>query len=277
METKTQEKPESASIFYKGKNKGRWKLERLIDESQVEKFSLFTLDAYVHPTLNVKYFPSHQGRPMTNFVVDKIITRFDPDAEPTQRKLIDWLICHPQVRVDGLDLDGEILNKKTKAEFSLVNIDQQDLSEIEDNNVIDEIVGRLSFDGGPHAVGIEKMRYVAAQIGVSYIDRRYVNNPKTEKLQLRKKLKSYARNGKKHAEKIKEILTNVDNAKRIFALKVLLDKKDVIYEHGIFKYQGELLGSTLESCAEKLAQVPEKEAEIVDKAKEYIKAEGFKI
>lgn len=271
------EKAKNLSFFDGDKNQGRWKLEHIIAEDQIHKFSLTTLPAYQHPVTGQTYVPSENGRPLSHLVVDKIINIFDPSKNPDQRRVIDWLILHPEVKVDGLDLSDQQKNNKIKARFKLVNLDMQDLTEMDENNIIDEMVGRLSFAGGPSAVSFEKLRYAAAGVGVAYTDKRHANSPDAEKKHLRNKLKKYVRRGKKQALEFQAIITNAENASRMFAVKVLLDKKDVIYEHGIYKYNGNLMGSSLESAVGYLELHSDIHAEMLDKAKQYLRNDNFKI
>jgi len=275
--TLTTSKDAKYSFFKNDENQGTWKLEYLIDADQVEKFSLTTLAPYEHPLSGQKYFPSQNNQPLTHLVVDKIITHFHPDRDKSHQRILDWLISNPEVQVDGLKLDQKYLNNKVKARFTLVNLNMQDLTQMEEENIIDEMVGRLSFSGGPNSIGIKKLRYASAEVGLAYIDRRHSKNPNSEKLHLRNKLKHYVRKGKKQALEFKQIISNVENAERMFALKVLLDKKEIIYEHGIYKYNGRLLGSSLESAVGFLMSAPDIGVEMIDKAHNYLKEEGFKI
>tara|TARA_A100000172_G_C3044260_1_gene111878 strand:- start:62200 stop:63045 length:846 start_codon:yes stop_codon:yes gene_type:complete len=265
------------SFFDGDKNQGRWKLEHIIAEDQIHKFSLTTLPAYQHPVTGQTYVPSENGRPLSHLVVDKIILIFDPSRNADQKRIIDWLILHPEVKVDGLELSEQQKNNKVKARFKLVNLDMQDLTEMDENNIIDEMVGRLSFAGGPNSVGITKLRYAAAAVGVSYKDKRHANNPDAEKKHLRNKLKKYVRRGRKQAEEFQTIINNVENASRMFAIKVLLDKKEISFEYGIYKYNGHLLGSSLESAVGALEVSPDLHAEMLDKAKTYLREDNFKI
>lgn len=275
--TKTYAKNENFSFFKDDKNQGTWKLEHIIEPDQIEKFSLTTLAPYQHPLSGQKYFPSANNEPLTHLVVDKILTYFFPEKEKSQRRILDWLISHPEVEVQGLKLDEKYKANKIKARFFLVNLDQQDFTQMEEENVIDEMVGRLSFSGGAYAIGIKRLRYASALLGLAYTDRRHAGKIESEKMHLRNKLKHYVRKGKKFAEEFKEIITNVDTAERMFALKVLLDKKEVIYEHGVYKYNGNLLGSSLESSVGFLEQSPDINVEMVDKAKNYLREDGFSI
>lgn len=265
------------SFFNNDDNQGKWKLELLIAEDQVEKFSLATLAPYEHPVLQQRYFPSADNQPLTHFVVDKIILFFFPKENKSHRRILDWLILHPEVQVDGLSLNEIQLNNKVKARFKLINVDMQDFTEMEEENIIDEMVGRLSFSAGPYSVGIKKLRYASAALGLSYTDKRHSNNVESEKIHLRNKLKHFVRRKKENAIELRNILSNVDSAESMFALKVLLDKKEIIYEHGIFKYNGNILSTSLESSIGFLTNAPEIKAEMIDKAHKYLLSDGFKI
>lgn len=253
----------------------RWKLSVLIDENSVEKFSLDMLEPYPHPETRQTYLPSANGKPLKHFIVDKLEIIFKPEEDPTVYKMIDWLLMHPRVRVEGINEEELKLNNKIKPDFVFVNLDKRDFTEMDKNNVIDEMVGRLSFAAGPYSVGLKKIRYACAMMGIVYKDRRNSKNPETELKHLRNKMKDHIRKSPENAAHFKQILSNAENAARMFALKVLLEEKEIVYEHGVFKYQGKILGANLDNSIGQLQNMPELDAELQDKAKNIMINNGY--
>ena len=46
-------------------------------------------------------------------MIDRTLKVFEPEEDENQKLLISWLICHPEVIIEGVkDLDEEILKKK---------------------------------------------------------------------------------------------------------------------------------------------------------------------
>lgn len=270
--------PKDISYFNKNEELGRWKLEVLIERKEdLEKFSLLSLDPYIHPVAGKKYLPNIEGQPAPFFIIDKILTRFNPEDNPLETKILDWLISHPKVDVPGMKLDERVKNNKSKPLVRLVNLDAQDISEMEESNVVDQMLGRLSFDTGVYAIGLEKLRYISADIGKPYKDRRYAKNANTEKNYLRKAVKDYVRRGKEEAQHVIDLVNNIENARRSFILKVLLEYGLVVKEYSIYKFEGKVIGSTFDSCVEFLAKTPDVEEDMFMKAKNFLKEDGFTI
>lgn len=237
------------------KMSGVWELRIQITNSQGTKaFGGRLLTTYNHPLNGIRSplvnlnFQEEMG-----FMIDRPIMRFNPDTNPMDRRIIDWLVSHPEVGIDGVELTKGVSSKKqSNPQITLKNIDRQEMTTIENEDKIDVVIGKLSEDG-PKSISLEKLRYLLAYFNLPYFDIRYVKNKTVEKKYLRQKIKSFARSlekdysGKLNAERIDDVLSEIENLKYYYEFKEML-RHDIIREnYGIYKFSNVPLGSTEES------------------------------
>lgn len=237
------------------KMSGVWELRIQITNSQGTKaFGGRLLTAYNHPLTGAR-------TPLVNLnfqeelglMIDKPIMRFYPDTDPMHRRIIDWCIAHPQVGIDGIELTKGVTSKKeSNPQITLKNVDRQEMTDIENEDKIDVVIGKLSEDG-PKSISLEKLRYLLAYFNLPYFDMKYIKSKTVEKKILRQKIKSFARSlqrdyeGKLNAERIDDVLSEIENLKYYYEFKEML-RHDIIREsYGVYKFSNVPLGSTEES------------------------------
>lgn len=249
---------EKHSILKQKNYFGRWKLSYNVTNEQGESaFGESFIDGYMHPLYKKWFLPVIGGIPAPGFHITKTITVFDPDNNEEHQGLVEWLLAHPKVMVEGLDIDEEILNSKKAAnKIKLINIDYVDVSEMEDEEIIDKIVGRLTLDTGQFALGLEKLRYICAAIGKPYKDSRYINNAKTEKTILRNKVKRFVKESKGNAKKVESVIQNLDAAKMEYIVQVLMEHGKIVQTGGYLKYEGKIMGVNYESILKEVRTNP---------------------
>lgn len=252
---------------------GRWKLMYEITNSlKTHGFGSVTLEPYMHPQTRNWCYPVVDGQPKIMIEITAAETVYDPDTNFNHRSIVNWMLNHPDVRIDGMKLDEKImLAKNENSKFRLFNVDRRDLTEFEEENVIDEMVGRLTLTSGPHAIGLQKIRWVLAKLNEPWQDRRIMANPKAEKLILQNKLKSYVKKSKDNAVQVRGILDNLEDAKKNYCIKLLINNGDIKVVNGMLKYKSFVLGMNVDSAVHYLEQDQETYLDIQDKAGEILK------
>lgn len=265
------------------KMSGVWEMRIQITNSQGTKaFGGRLITAYNHPLTG-------ERTPLVNLnfqeelglMIDKPIMRFFPDTDPMHRRIIDWCIAHPQVGIEGMALKDVVLSKKeSNPQITLKNVDRQEMTNIENEDTIDVVIGKLSEDG-PKGISLEKLRYLLAHFNLPYFDMRYIKNKSVEKKYLRQKIKSFARSlqldsqGKLNAQKIDEVLGEIDSLRFAYEYREML-RLDVIREsYGIIKFNNVPLGSTEQSVILWMKNNPEVYTEMVAVLYPRLKQEGF--
>lgn len=235
-----------------------WQIKVAIHNQEGTKaFGGRMLTEYLHPLSN-KTQPlfDTDGKVLVGLMIDKpTMILQNNDDNPQDVINIIWLLCHPEVKVQGVQLSEKVLaKKKDNALVTLTNLDFQETLGIEDENFIDQLIGRLSMDTGSNAVGIDRLRYLLAALNLPYRDARYIKNVQVEKLHLRKKLKDFCKQkdsyGKYNAYKVDSILKDIDLYKNTYEVKEMLRLNVVREQNGIFKYNNVPLGTTIETIIE---------------------------
>jgi hypothetical protein len=261
---------------------GVWELKIEINNSQGTKaFGGRQLTDYVHPLtgINVPLIDLNQTK-LLGFMIDRPTMRFHPDSNPMDRRIVDWLIAHPEVGIEGVTLQDSVLNKKdSNPSIKLKNVDRQEMSTIENEDRIDFVIGKLSDDNPKNGISLERLRYLLAYFNLPYFDIRYIKNKTTEKKFLRQKLKNFARiinsDGTINANLINDVLEEIDNLKYSYEFKEML-RYDIIRESfGSYKYNNVPLGSTEESVITWMKNNLEIYTEMVGNLYPRLKADGF--
>lgn len=232
------------------KMKGVWELKIEISNTQGTKaFGGRRLAEYIHP-LTGRRCPliDNDGQETLGHMIDKPTQRLYPDQNIMDRRIVDWLIAHPEVAVQGVELTNVIGQKKmSNPSITLKNVDRQELSMIDEQDKIDLVIGKLSDDNPKTGVSLERLRYLLAYFNLPYFDIRWISNKAVEKKLLRQKIKNFARgtssNGKLNATLVDEVLTDIDNLKYNFEFKEML-RYDIISEaNGVYKFNNVPIGS----------------------------------
>jgi len=285
LEKGTEEKRQDflkAVVIDPKKMQGVWELKIQISNSQGTKaFGGRRLTTYIHPLTGTRIpLVDLDGQPTLGYMIDKPTMRLMPDTYPMDRRIVDWLICHPEVDVEGIELTDKIKSKKlSNPSISLKNVDRQELSLIDDQDTIDVVIGKLSDDNPKTGISLERLRYLLAHFNLPYFDARWIKNKTTEKKILRQKIKLFARakspSGELNALLIDELLTDIDNLKYGYEFKEML-RYDIIREaNGIYKFNNVPIGSNENSVISWLKNNLEIYAEMVSALYPKLKADGF--
>jgi len=234
MKTNTVEKKGLPNI------KGRWQLV-YTPKNPENIFGGKGLMPYKNPRTGEKIplVDIYSGRAIQQYMVDKLQKILNPQI-PQDLVYIEWLIHHPQVIIEGYDEFPKEYkaNKQDNSNIKLIALDYQEMSEIEDEEFIDKLVGRLSQEGGVTALSLEKFKVILHSIGRSYRDERYSSDPSKEKKFLRKTLKAFVRSSIKNAEHVSKQIDELDGLRNEYYIAEMLRLKVFTHQNGQFRYQG---------------------------------------
>lgn len=231
--------------------KGRWKLT-YTPINKLKEFGGRGLSSYNNPRTGQKIplIDLASRREISQYMVDRLSKILNPQV-PQDLVYIEWLIHHPNVVVEGYDEFPEIYKqrKNNNSQIKLIALDYQEMTEIEDEEYIDKLVGRLSLDGGSQAIGLEKLKIVLASLNMTYRDARYISDPKKEKSFLRKTLKNYVKGSIKQAELVQAKLDDIDNLKNEYYVTEMARLGILKFESGMWKYHGKPLAVSVPKIA----------------------------
>lgn len=223
---------------------GEWELlYKTTNQMGPQAFGGKHLGVFENPfTKEPTYLKGPGGQPKSGYMIDKVHKKLFPDNDPTVKNLISWMICHPEVTVQGIkDLHPTILASKTPGKVFLICKDYVEMNEIEEEDFIDRLNGQISLDGGKNAIGLEKLRYILAAVGQSYMEPRF--SGVQEKKFLRKKLKTFVRSSYDNAKKVAKAINDIEYSKDYFEFKEMVRNKIVIYSNGLYKFNDVPLGA----------------------------------
>ena len=253
METKEKKKGGLVGI------KGRWRLTYKQKNSD-NLFGGYGLSPYNNPRTGEKIplINISSGRIVHQYMIDKLSKTLNPNI-PQDLRYIEWLIHHPEVFVEGYDDFGpEYKALKTGAgRIKLIALDYQEMTDIEDEEYIDKLVGRIVLEGGVHAISLEKLRVVLHSIGSQYRDARYITDKDKEKKFLRKTLKTFVRSSIENAELVAKNLDEIDGLRNEYYISEMIRTKVFTHSGGMFRFNG----SPLAVSTAKIAHVWESEPE----------------
>lgn len=245
---------------------GNWVLiYKTTNTNGPESFGGKHLGVYKSPFDGSKVFrKSVDDRPLTGFMIDKLSIKLTPDESLDHKLLINWLICHPEVRLEGFKknaIKSEILQAKTGRKITLKCLDYIAIEEIDNDDYIDKLIGKLSLDTGKHAIGLEKLRHIMAALNMSYRDNRFEGE--SEKKALRSKLKSFARKSLNNAKDVYKVIDDLDGAKDLFLFKEMLKHRVIQDFGGQYKYNNVPLGTTSDNVFVFFNNHPEVKANVL--------------
>jgi hypothetical protein len=264
------------------KMQGVWELKIELSNSQGTKaFGGRRLTTYIHPWTGTRVpLIDLDNQETLGYMIDKPTMRLQPDSNPMDRRIVDWLIAHPEVGVQGIELTDLVkIKKMSNPTITLKNVDRQELSEIDNQDTIDVIIGKLSDDNPKTGVSLERLRYLLAHFNLPYFDIRWIKNKTTEKKLLRQKIKNFARGtsagGELNASLIGKVFDDIDNLKYSYEFKEML-RYDIIREaNGIYKFNNVPIGSNEDSVINWLKTNLEIYTEMVGELYPRLKADGF--
>lgn len=224
---------------------GMWKLTYTLQNSQgVAAFSGKHITSYADAiTGKERILFDINGEYMTGFMMDTTLKTIDPATNPWNVTLLDWLIGHPEVGVEGIKIDqlDYVRVKNSNPRFKLVNLNEQEVEAIDDNDEIDRMIGRL-VAVGPKAISLAKVRHVLAALNKPYMEHKHISKPSTEKKVLMNIIKNHVRTGKDEARQIGIILDNLEDAQWSYELRELMRYGMIAKTNGSFKYNDIPLG-----------------------------------
>lgn len=235
---------------------GRWKMIYTPENVLKDAFGVKLLPPYRNPFTKELIFPLDENNvPMLGFAVDQLVSYFNPDKDDNLEhyNAIAFLIGHPEVNLPGVPIDEKFASQKQdNCKITLVSIDFADQEEMQDQEIIDLMLGRLSFETGKLAIGLEKIEWVLAKLNLPFRDKRYINDKGQLKRQLRKVLKNHIRGSAEKASEVETILDNLEDAKKHWVVLSCIDLDLFTFSAGTFKHQNHPIGFNVESCVDYL-------------------------
>lgn len=221
------------------------------------------------------------GQPTNGFMIDRPVITFNPGKDLNDRNKLDWLIGHPAVWVPQKHAnlsDAQVAKKDNNARITLINLDYEEITDLEEEDVIDKLIGQLSVEGGPQAIGLEKLRFILSALNKPYYDAKYLTNKKVEKSKLKKHLKDFIRKGLKtdNADKVNAVLKNLNEAKYGYQVKEMIRFGILNVHGGFYKMDSHPIGSTFESVVKYFQDNPEMYKELEGRMYSSLKGEMAK-
>lgn len=255
------------------KIEGRYRLLYKVGNSQgAAAFGGYHLPVYPNPFTGQKTFLKNaDGKPLNGYMIDRTAKVYHPDDDINIKYLISWLICHPEVRLEGIkNVDETILKKKiTSTKITLICMDGNEMDKFEEEDYIDKLIGVLSLDLGTNAVSLAKLRHVLAYLDMTYREPRFEG--KAEKSALRSRLKTFVRGSYENAKSVNNALENIDLAQSIYEFKEMVRTKVIEMENGVYKYNKAPLGTAFDTVNVFFQNHPEVKAEVQSKLYNIIK------
>lgn len=242
--------------------KGKWQLTyKLVNQLGKDGFSGKLISSYTDPfNGRGRHLLDPDGQFMPGYFMDRTERILNPESNPWHTTLIDWLLGHPEVGINNnqVKLDEKYITKKiSNPRFKLINLDHQDVTDLDEEDYIDKLIGRLTLEGGPQAISLEKFRFILAKLGLPYRLEKHISVPKIEKQKLRKKLKDHARESKNNSEEINKILDNLQEAQFQYEIKELQRLEIITNNNGMFMCKGNPLGISTESIIKYFINTPD--------------------
>lgn len=270
METTTKEKRtpvvrDSKKLF------GNWRLTyKLTNPMKSAGFGGRLLSPYNDPISGKqRVLVDVNGNVKVGYFIERETTILNA-SNINERIDLDFLIGHPEIGIQNnqTHIDGAYMaTKDDNPRITLTNLDYENIQDLEDDEYIDRLVGRLVQDTGTQAVSLEKLRWVLARLNMSYKDAKYYGDNKIEKSKLRDVLRRYVRTSMKNAEEVNAVLDDLDTAKYVYEIKELIDQKVLVFSNGYYKYETLPVGITIDSVIETFQKDPDLYVAILAKLK----------
>lgn len=245
--------------------KGRWKLLYKVGNPMgPEAFGGKHLGVYASPyDMKVCYRKGINDEALNGYMLDKLVVDLHPDTNQEHKNLISWLICHPEVNIEGVPkLDQVIVNNKIANKVFLIALDALEIDKIDNEDYIDRIVGVLSLEAGNKSLGLDKIRYIMAAVGLTYFDNRYTGQ--AEKKSLRSNLKKFAKASITNATLVSNAIDDLDEAKDSYNFKEMVRYRILDFQDGLYKFNNVPLGSSQDKVMLFFVNHPEVRAEAIE-------------
>ncbi len=231
---------------------GVWRLTyKLTNRMGPQGFTGRLISSYSDPlTGKDRHYYNESGVKQPGYFITRQTTILEPRTNRQHAHIVDFLLGHPKVFVEREHADineAYVQKKQSNPRLSLVNLDYQEVGNIMNEDYIDKLIGQISLDKGPQAIGLAKLRFILAKLNLKYRDDKYVNDKKVEKPKLRQRLKAFVRKGIDNAEIVYGILENLTNAQYEYEIKECIRLQILTNHGGVFRYKEVSLGVTLES------------------------------
>lgn len=260
-----------------------WQLTYSCLNSQGSKgFGGRMLTSYVHPiTKKTVHLYNADNQRLAGFMIDNISMTLRPGEDANHRLQVLFLLGHPDVKVEGVNYDSRI-RKNGGSQIKIVNLDLRDMKDLDEQDIIDQMIGKLSLETGPEAIGLKRLRWLLSYFNLPYFDMRYVTNPSAEKKLLRRKIKDFARalnpvTKKYNAIEMKSVIDQIDSFQMLYEVKEMVRHFVVQYSNGSMKYNNVPLGTDVPSVVEWFKQNPSIYHEALSKLLPLLNDEGFKV
>lgn len=263
---------------------GKWELSVEITNSQGAKaFGGRMLTEYKHPLTGKRTkLLSPDGDHKIGYMINNKSEILRPDENPEDKATLEWLIAHPEVKLVGITIDSSVTRVKVKnSTVTLRNLEKIAALDMDEQDQLDKIIGRLSEDSGPKAIGLKRLRYLLAYFNLSYFEQRHIGNPSTEKKYLRTRIKKFCKGknsqGKYNSVDVEAVLDNIDTFEINYLVKEMMRVGVIVLQNGVFKYNNIPLGTTLDYVIKWMLENPEIYGEAQQKLLPLLKEEGFKV
>lgn len=275
METKEKE---LRVMSKEGLIEGIWQLKyKLVNDLGPEGFSGRMIGSYPDSiTGKERKLYNVNGQERAGYMIQRQVTNLD-SRNPQHRMEIDWLIGHPEVGVaqEQTKIDDRYYAKKlSNPRITLVNLDHQSVVDLEEEDYIDKLIGKIAQDTGKQAFSRDKLRFILSAVKLEYREERLINKPELEATKLRSRLKGYVRSSYKNAQQVNKILDNIEEAKFIYEIKELTRTGIISISDGMYRYKGNALGISYDSIIGFFNNDPEFYAELSSKLYEALKRES---
>lgn len=261
MET-TEEKKIHRTVKDKNLLKGQWRLKYvLVNRMGAGGFSGRMLTTYTDALTGAsRFLHDVNGQRMNGYMIEKQITIFDPENNMQDRNILDWLIGHPDVWVEQehAKLEDRYMDKKNEnSRIQLVNLDHQSVENLEEEDYIDRLIGKIVTPNGVHSISLARLRFILAKLNKPYYEAKYMTNEKIEKQMLQKRLKTYVRSGIEKAKEVDKIIENLEAAKIEYEIKEMVRHNILYIANGMFKYESHPIGISTDSVVQYFNQNPD--------------------
>lgn len=265
--SETVEKKIPRTVKDRGIISGVWRLEyKLTNRHGAQGFSGRMLTSYVDPVTGAqRHLYDTYGNQLPGYFIQRQVTRLYPDKNPGDATIVDFLVGHPEVGVEQNIANfpqGYRAIKKNNPRITIVNVDYEEVSDLEEKDYIDKLVGRLSMDTGSQAIGLDRLRFILNAFNKPYREAKYITNPKIEKQKLRDRLKEWVRSDIENARNVNDIIDDLDYHKYSYEIKEMVRLGILNVSNGMYKYQTQPLSISVDGVVQYFQNNPDFYAEI---------------
>ncbi len=239
---------------------GKWILTRnLTNTLGVEGFSSALISNYPDPFVPgvTRGLMSSNGAMLLGYTMTTPKVVLSPDTKFDDRYAVNFLLGHPEVQVDGIDLVPEARSRKSSNPiYKLVAVDKQHFQKIDDDDIIDRVIAKIIVQG-PQALSLEKIRGIMATLNLNYINRRYHNDKSSEKKILVSNLKIFVRQSVENAKRVEDVIKDIAQVEHILLIKEMMRFDMLIYTYGSYKYKNEAIAIDIDGVIKYFVNNPD--------------------